>query len=335
MNFYDILGVTQTATEEEIKRAYRKLALQHHPDKNPNNPEAEQTFKKIAEAYGVLGDSQKRNAYDQSLRGVPPGFTGFGGFEGFRGFGDIFADFDPFNQSPLHIDIGLKLNFLDVKADHTKSIKYSRRTSCKTCKGSGAKSYASFCRYCSGKGKVSQNLGVIRTIQTCGPCSGRGKQVKEFCTKCEDGAVVEPVELTLKIPAGVMQGQVLRVNGEGNKTENGVGDLRVRVVIDPDPRWERKGSEVWSKVSLTYPTFILGGEIEVDTIWGKEVVKVPPNSRVGSNLILPHKGFPRVGRMLPTERGNHNIYLDLEIPSVDLKKHAKILKELQELYRKQ
>jgi len=333
MNFYELLGVSKTASEEDIKRSYRELVKKYHPDVNPD-PTAEKKFKQIAEAYEALSDPQKRAAYDRSLLGggIPSGFGGFGGFPNFGGFGDIFSNFDVINQSPLHVDIGLKLGFLDARNNHAKTIKYSRRKLCTTCKGSGAKT-SSICLYCKGKGRATQDLGVIRTVQVCGACNGRGQQVKEACPKCQDGGVVEPVELTLKIPAGVLPGQTLRVAGEGNKTEKGVGDLRVKIITDADHRWERKGADVWSRISITYPTLVLGGEIIVETIWGNETVKIPPNSKIGSTLSLPQKGFPRnLGRILPSERGFHNIRLSLEIPKVDYKKHAKLLRELEDLY---
>lgn len=332
MNFYNVLGVAQTAKADEIKRSYRNLVKQYHPDTNPNNPAAEQRFKQVAEAYEVLGDTQKRAAYDRSLAGGT--FQGFQGFEGFEGFGGLFSGFDPFNQSPLHIDLGIRLSFLDAKDSHTRNIKYSRQQVCTTCKGTGAKSFASFCRYCKGQGRVAQSLGVVRTIQTCRHCKGRGRQVKEPCPKCQEGTVAESVEIALKIPAGVMSGQLLRVTKEGNRTEKGVGDLRVRVTTDADPRWERKGAEVWSRLSLTYPVFVMGGDVEVETIWGKELVKIPANSTVGSTLVLHNKGFPRIDRMLPEERGHHNFYLELEIPKVDVKKHVSLLKQLEDLYGK-
>ena len=335
MNLYNVLGVAQTAKADEIKRTYRTLVKKYHPDTNPDNPAAEQKFKQIAEAYEVLGDAQKRAAYDHTLLTSSfQGFDGFQGFQGFEGFGGVFSGFDVFNQSPLHIDLRIKLSFLDARDDHTQNIKYSRQQVCVTCKGTGAKSFAKFCHYCKGHGKVAQNLGVIRTVQICHHCKGRGRQVKEACPKCQDGTVAESVEIALKIPAGVMSGQLLRVAKEGNRTEKGVGDLRVRVIADADPRWERKGAEVWSKCSLTYPIFVMGGQVEVETIWGKESVDIPPNSEVGATLVLYNKGFPRIDRMLPEERGHHNLYLALEIPKVDAKKHVNLLKQLEELYGK-
>jgi molecular chaperone DnaJ len=334
MNFYEILGVEQSSTEDEIKKRYKKLARQYHPDVNPNNPEAEAKFKEISAAYNILGDVDKRKKYDQELR--QQNFAGFPGF-GFSGFSGYGGDpFDVFRNlgGNLHLDAKIQIAFLDAKHLQTKSIKFTRKGPCKPCNGSGAKSYKqTACSLCRGRGSVTQILmGAFKTMQTCQACNGKGRQVAEPCNSCNNGLISETAELKVNIPAGIQHDQILRLAGEGNRSATARGDLRLRVEILPDPRWRREGTHVHSSLEVDYPTLILGGNAEIDTIWGKEKINIPPKTKAGTKISLLRKGFPYVNNIHPSEKGTHFITLNLKIPNLNTPEHKNLLQGLKSLY---
>ena len=349
MTHYDTLGVAQGASEEEIRQAYKKLAKKFHPDRNPNNPQAEAKFKEIAAAYGELSDPTKRAQYDQALK--------YGSARSRSGPGWTTVNFDPFNPfgggffhgsgldsvfrkkaNNNHITTSVRIGFLDAKAKHVRNIKYKRKISCKKCNGSGAKAYhAKPCASCGGAGVVTQKLmGVLHSQQRCSPCKGIGKLVKTACGACNSGFITENAEVSVNIPAGILDGKTLRVPGEGNHTNSGKGDLLISVNISPPapdgPNWTRNGSNVILKMGVPYPTLVLGGEIEVPTIWGLEKVKIPPRTKVGETIMLPGKGFPRLGNMMSEERGVQHILVDLLVPDIHTSKHTQLLKELDQMY---
>jgi len=312
MNYYDVLGVDKKASLDEIKKIYKKLAKKYHPDKNPGNAQAEEKFKEISAAYSTLSDDVKRRQYDAELnrQAAGPQFSGFpgGGFDPFEFF---------FNQqaSTLHISAKIQLDFLDAKSAQTKTIRFNRLVPCSKCKGTGAKSYPpNACGLCHGRGSITRVMGAFHTTQICDACGGNGKQVKESCS-CNAGSVEESTELKVDIPPGILHGKILRLAGQGNKSKTGQGDLRLHIEILPDHRWMREGANVISELAVPYHTLVLGGHIEVETIWGKELFKIPANTETGTRLALYGKGFPRLNSYHDSERGIHYLDIKLKLPA--------------------
>lgn len=339
MNLYEVLGVEKTAKAEEIKQTYKKLAKKYHPDANPGDPTSESKFKEISSAYNVLGDPQKRAEYDRNLDNPMGGygdFSGFSGFPNFSGFSNF--TFDPFealrnSSQQLNVITKVLIQFLDARYDHTRSIKFIRRSLCKGCNGSGAKSFSGNCAPCHGKGFVKVSaLGFISAVQTCNICSGQGKLIKERCSSCQKGTIEESIEANVNMPAGIMHGKVLRVVGEGHRSQKGAGDLLIQVEISEDTRWERHGPNIISRLYIDYPNLVLGGETEVETIWGKEKITISAGTKVGTAIPLYNKGFPRLNGMLPNERGVHNLIVDLNIPKNTNSRHNELLQELRKIY---
>jgi molecular chaperone DnaJ len=328
MSFYNVLGVDTKASADEIKKVYKKLAKQYHPDANPDNPAAEAKFKEISAAYAVLGDEAKRQNYDNELHRQSMPFPG-----GFRTGG-----FDPFDLffrdigSILHISAKIQLSFLDAKQTQVKTIKYNKKVPCKPCSGSGAKSFkAAACSACHGRGSITRMMGSFHTKQMCGACGGKGKQIKDRCPSCVDGVVTEVAELKVNIPAGILAGKVLRLAGEGNRSTTGRGDLRLHIEILPDPRWAREGANVISSLNIPYSTLVLGGEMEIETIWGVEKIKIPAKTKTGTRMALHNNGFPRLGRIVETERGTHYITVSLKIPNKITPEYLTLLEEMKKL----
>jgi len=323
MDYYQTLGVDQTVTQQQLKKKYRELAKKYHPDTNPDNPEAEATFKKITEAYNVLSDPEKRAQYDNR------GFVGYGSEE--PDFGEFFAGF---GHSPLHIDIAAELSFLDPCSDSEKSISYVKKVVCDVCSGSGAKSFKpGNCSSCKGAGRVKQNFGgIIQAMRVCNACQGKGRHVDISCNKCNGGLVDQQTDIKINIPAGVMPGQILRVAGHGHRAQFGVGDLRVHIQIHPHETFTRKGADVESVVDISYPKLIKGGSLKVDTIWGPETIRLPTRVQPGQKIRLYNKGFPRLGRMLSEEKGNHYVIVGLQMPKTITPEHQDLLDQLEKHY---
>lgn len=335
MTHYDVLGVASNASASDIKNAYKQLAKKYHPDKNPGNPTAEKRFKEISAAYAVLNDQQSRATYDQQLRAPTINFDPFGdmGFEG------IFSHQYTFKEN-LDIAISLNIPFLDARYIQKRTIRFARKVLCKECKGSGGKTFhAKNCYACRGQGKTIKTLlgGLYQTIQICDTCKGKGCVVKEVCPKCKDGFTRETSQIEVSIPAGISSGKILRVTGEGNQSREGTGNLCIHITVDvplsEHPPWVReKGANVRVKVKLSYPKLILGGVVEIETIWGKEKINIPAKTKVGQVMMLPNKGFPRLGRLLPEERGVHYLVIDLLVPDLNSKEHCELLQKLDHLY---
>lgn len=340
MNYYEVLGVEESASVEDIKKAYKKLAKKWHPDANPNDPSAEQKFKEISAAHSTLSDPQKRADYDRSLR-VPPGFSGFNGpFDNFGGFsgGGFSSPFDFFSHvempnNHLNVNAVMTLEFLDPKADIQRTVTFTRNSPCQLCQGTGIKTYGKMaCGTCKGKGKVVKNLmGLLQAAQTCNRCRGKGLQ-PEFQCQCADGQVPESVQVNVNVPAGIMEGKILRVAGEGHRSVDAKGDLLIKIRVKESPKFQRKGANVYSSIQVPYPLLVLGGVIEVETIWGKEQFKIPPKTQAGTTQVLPNLGFPRLGRLLPDEKGAHYITFELLIPQTSSPEHTDLLQKLYNLY---
>lgn len=322
-DYYEVLGVEKTASVEEIKKAYRKKAIQYHPDKNPGDKQAEENFKEAAEAYDVLSDPQKRQRYDQfGHAGV--GGAGQGGFGGgmsmddiFSQFGDIFGSFGGFSgfggfgggRSARRVNRGtnlrvkVKMNLQEIATGIEKKIKVKKYVACQHCNGTGAKDGKSYstCSTCKGSGQVTrvQNtiLGAMQTTSTCPTCEGEGKIINEKCTFCNgEGVLMSEEVISINIPAGVGEGMQLSLSGKGNAARRGGvnGDLIVLIEEEEHPELVRDGNDLLYNVFIGYPEAVLGETVEIPTIEGKVKVKIEAGTQPGKILRLRGKGLPDV-----------------------------------------
>mgnify|MGYP002673048996 FL=1 len=326
-DYYEVLGVSKTATDDEIKKAYRKIAIKYHPDRNPGNKEAEEKFKEAAEAYDVLHDQQKRQQYDQFGFNAPGG--GFGGDGGFSSMDDIFSMFGDifgghggggfggfggfgggggarrkpqYRGADLRMKVSLTLQ--EVLTGTTKKFKVKKDVACQHCHGTGAEagSGSETCPTCHGSGVVSRTvrtmLGMMQTQSECPTCHGEGTVIKNKCTECGGTGVVKGEEVVeVKIPAGVAEGMVVNVPGKGNAGQhNGIsGDIQVYITEEPNDTFVRDGNDVIYNLLLDFPTAVLGGDVEIPTIDGGKVkIKVEPGTQPGKTLRLRGKGLPSV-----------------------------------------
>ena len=322
-DYYEVLGVSKSADATEIKKAYRKLALKYHPDKNPGDKEAEEKFKEAAEAYDVLSNEEKRRRYDQfGHAGV--GGAGQGGFGGgmsmddiFSQFGDIFGSFGGFSgfggfgggRSARRVNRGtnlrvkVKMNLQEIATGVEKKIKVKKYVACQHCNGTGAKDGKSYstCSTCKGSGQVTrvQNtiLGAMQTTSTCPTCEGEGKIINEKCTFCNgEGVLMSEEVISINIPAGVGEGMQLSLSGKGNAARRGGvnGDLIVLIEEEEHPELVRDGNDLLYNVFIGYPEAVLGESVEIPTIEGKVKVKIEAGTQPGKILRLRGKGLPDV-----------------------------------------
>lgn len=322
-DYYEVLGVSKSADATEIKKAYRKLALKYHPDKNPGDKEAEEKFKEAAEAYDVLSNEEKRRRYDQfGHAGV--GGAGQGGFGGgmsmddiFSQFGDIFGSFGGFSgfggfgggRSARRVNRGtnlrvkVKMNLQEIATGIEKKIKVKKYVACQHCNGTGAKDGKSYstCSTCKGSGQVTrvQNtiLGAMQTTSTCPTCEGEGKIINEKCTFCNgEGVLMSEEVISINIPAGVGEGMQLSLSGKGNAARRGGvnGDLIVLIEEEEHPELVRDGNDLLYNVFIGYPEAVLGETVEIPTIEGKVKVKIEAGTQPGKILHLRGKGLPDV-----------------------------------------
>ncbi len=330
---YEVLGLGRDASAEDIKRAYRKQAVRFHPDRNPGDKEAEESFKRAAEAYSILGDADKRARYDRF------GHAGLGGAAGgpvnqeiFRDFEDLFGGgsgsvFDLFGQmfgggpsrGPRRghdLQYELHLDFEDPRRDQSKRIRISRAEACDACRGSGIEAghRARSCPRCGGRGQEQVRRGFVVMSHPCGGCRGAGRIVDHPCGECGgEGRVDRRRDIKVRLPAGVDDGNQLRVPGEGETGRGGgpSGDLFVLVHIRPHPKLRRDGASVHSTETISFPDAALGTRIEVATIWGSETLRIPPGTQPGAELRLAHRGFPV---LRPGSRGDHRVRIEVEVP---------------------
>ncbi|MBG5949719.1 MULTISPECIES: molecular chaperone DnaJ [Proteus] len=312
-DFYEVLGLSKTADEKEIKRAYKRLAMKYHPDRNQGDKESEVKFKEIKEAYEILSDAQKRAAYDQyghaAFEQGGFGGQGGGGFGGGADFGDIFGDVfgDIFGGgrrqqraargSDLQYNMDLTLE--EAVRGVAKEIRIPTLETCDKCHGSGAKegTSAETCSTCHGAGQVHLRQGFFTVQQACPTCHGRGKVIKEPCSKCHgDGRVERSKTLSVKIPAGVDTGDRIRLSGEGEAGENGApaGDLYVQVHVRQHHIFERDGNNLYCEVPINFAIAALGGEIEVPTLDGRVKLKIPAETQTGKMFRMKGKGVKSV-----------------------------------------
>ncbi|MCK5922146.1 MAG: molecular chaperone DnaJ, partial [Methylococcales bacterium] len=307
-DYYEVLGASKTASKAEIKKAYRKMAMKYHPDRNQSDDGVEAKFKEVQEAYSVLKDEQKRAAYDQfGHAGVDPS-AGMGGGPGGAGFGDIFGDMfgDIFGGgggrrqargSDLRIRVELTLE--EAVDGVEKKIRVPRMSACKTCDGSGAKAgtQPSSCSTCNGQGQVRMQQGFFSVQQACPQCRGTGKQINDPCTDCSgQGQTREEKTLKVKIPAGVDDGDQVRLGGEGEGGGAGVvpGDLYVQVQLKEHEIFQRDGDDLNCDVPVSYITMALGGELEVPTLSGRASIKIPAGTQSSRIFRLRGKGVKNV-----------------------------------------
>ena len=328
-DYYEVLGVDKNASEDEIKKAYRKLAIKYHPDRNPDNKEAEEKFKEAAEAYDVLHDPQKRQQYDQFGFDGPSGFGGGGaGFGGagfsmddiFSMFGDVFGGHGGFsgfsgfggNSTGAHkpqyrgadLRLRVRLSLQEVATGVTKTFKVRKQVVCSHCHGTGAEgnSKPETCPTCHGSGVVTRTVrsvfGMMQTQSECPTCHGEGTVIKNKCKSCGGTGVVSGEEVVeIKIPAGVAEGMVLNVPGKGNAGQhNGInGDIQVLISEEKNDTFVRDGQDVIYSLLLDFPTAALGGDVEIPTISGDKIkVKIEPGTQPGKTLRIRGKGLPAV-----------------------------------------
>ncbi|HEY3301740.1 MAG TPA: molecular chaperone DnaJ [Methylophilaceae bacterium] len=345
-DFYEVLGVNRDASDEEIKKSYRKLAMKYHPDRNPDNPKSEEQFKEAKEAYEILSDEQKRAAYDQyGHAGVDPsmGAGGAGGF-GAGGFSDAFGDIfgDIFGgargggqRSNVYRGADLRYNMeisLEDAARGTETkIRIPVMSECETCHGSGARPGTSpvTCTTCGGHGQVRMQQGFFSVQQTCPKCHGTGKMVKDPCPTCTGGGRVKQHKtLSVKIPAGVDEGDRIRLSGEGEAGVNGgpPGDLYVVVHLKAHSVFQREGGDLHCEMPISYTVAALGGEIEIPTLDGHAKMKIPAETQSGATFRLRGKG---IKPLRSNENGDLMCHVVVETPVKLNERQKELLRELE------
>ncbi|MFW5830445.1 MAG: molecular chaperone DnaJ [Planctomycetota bacterium] len=354
-DYYEVLGVDRSVSDAEIKKAYRKLAMKYHPDRNPDDKEAESRFKEAAEAYEVLSDSQKRQRYDQyghaGVEGMGHAGQGFSSMEDiFAAFGDIFGGgggsiFDNFfgggggrRRGPppgANLKLSLSLSFKEAAFGCQKTIDLRRNEKCGTCGGSGAKpgTKPQTCVMCGGQGAVRQGQGFFVVQTACPRCGGTGSIIADPCSDC-GGQGMKPEKATIKvrIPEGIADGDQLRVSGEGEPSLEGGprGDLYVLLRVQPDPFFQREGNNVVCQVPVCYSQAALGTELEVPTLEGRVKLKIPAGTQPGEMLRLRGQGIP-TGH---GGRGDQLVLVQLQVPKRLSGEHERLLRQVAEHEKK-
>lgn len=351
-DYYEVLGVSRDADAAEIKKAYRKLALQYHPDRNPGDKAAEEKFKEAAEAYDVLSNEEKRRRYDQyGHAGVDGGAGGFGGGMSmddiFSHFGDIFGSFGGFGfggggrpsrsvNRGSNLRVKVKLTLEEIATGVEKKIKVRKYVSDAHCNGTGAKDGSSYvtCHTCQGTGQVTrvQNtiLGAMQTTSTCPTCGGEGRIIKEKCPYCNgEGVLLSEEVITIKIPAGVEEGVELTVSGKGNAARHGGvnGDLVVQIIEIAHPELVREGNDLLYNTFISFPQAVLGDSVEIPTLDGKVKVKIEPGTQPGKILRLRGKG---IRDMNGYGRGDLLVKVNVWVPGNLNKDEKKVIEDLKE-----
>lgn len=351
-DYYEVLGLSKSASDDEIKKAYRKLAKQYHPDLNPGDATAEEKFKEVNEAYGILSDPEKKSRYDQfGHAGVDPsygggagGFGGFGGMGGMGDFGDMFSSFfgGGFGgggrrnanapRKGEDIETYVTISFEEAAFGCEKEISLRRRRSCKHCSGTGAKDGKELetCPQCKGSGVVTSVqrtiLGNIQSQTTCPTCGGRGKKIKTPCTHCQGGIVTEDKKLKVSVPAGIDNDQTLTMRNQAHAGVNGGpdGDVYIYIRVRPHELFERRGTDLYCKIPISLVDASLGTTMQVPTLEGKVEYDLPEGTQTGSTFRFRGKGVTRIGTK---NKGDLYVTVEVEIPRNLSKKQKELLKE--------
>ncbi len=344
-DLYEVLGVGRDASSSDLKKAYYRMAKKYHPDHNPNDKEAEESFKEASEAYRVLSDEDLRARYDRfghdGVRSNGGGAGGFGNVEDiFSAFGDMFGDFFGGRSSGgrrqargADVRVDLNLTFAEAVWGTSKEVQVSRDVSCATCTGSGAKpgTKAETCTTCRGKGQVVHAQGFFMVQTTCPQCRGAGKSIKDPCGDCRGrGVVAETSSLTVTVPAGVDDGQSLRLAGKGEQISGGTpGHLYVVLHVQGDERFRREGADVLTEVSISMAKAALGGEVSVHTLedncLGTTTLEIKPGTQPGDHIVRRGHGIPHVG---DKARGDQVVRFHVEIPKKLTSRQEELLREL-------
>lgn len=354
-DYYEVLGVSKSASADEIKKAYRKVAMKYHPDKNPGDKEAEEKFKEAAEAYEVLSDDNKKAQYDRfghaGMRGGPGG-GGPGGMnmeDIFSAFGDdIFGSFfggggrsggggqKRRGSRGSNLRIKLKLNYAEIASGVTKKVKVKKHVTCHTCAGSGAKDASSIqtCSGCGGSGQVRQVtntfLGQMQTVTTCPQCNGQGSTITHKCVTCKgEGRTFGEETVEINVPAGVQEGMQMSMSGKGNAGEKGgpPGDLLILIEEEKHPELVRRDNDVLFNLSLSFYDVVFGTQIEVPTIDGSAKIKIPAGTQSGKVFKLKGKGFPEVNGY---NKGDQLVQVNVYTPQTLSDKEKDILESLKD-----
>lgn len=338
-DYYEVLGVSKKASDDEIKKAYRKLAKKYHPDMNPGDKEAEVKFKEASEAYAVLSDEEKRRQYDQFGHAAFEGGGGAGGFGGFDFnsmdmgdiFGDIFGDLfggrsrSRANNGPMkgqNVRAGVRITFEEACFGVEKELNLTLKDTCTTCHGSGAKPGTSpeTCSKCGGKGQVvfaQQSLfGMVQNVQTCPDCRGTGKIIKEKCPDCSGaGYISNRKKIQVTIPAGIDDGQCVRIRDKGEPGVNGGprGDLLVEVSVNRHPLFQRQNMDIYSSAPITFAQAALGSDVRIKTVDGEVIYTVKPGTQTDTRVRLRGKGVPSLRNK--QVRGDHYVTLVVQVPT--------------------
>ena len=346
-DYYEVLGIERTATDQQIKSAYRKLALKYHPDRNPGDARAEEAFKEAAEAYAVLADEQKRGLYDRFGHAGVNGAGGAGGFDPtifadfsdiFAGLGDVFGFGDIFGarrrrggpQRGADLRYDLEISFEESARGSETTIQIPREETCETCTGTGAApgTRAETCAHCRGQGQLRYQQGFLTVARPCPNCRGTGKTIAKPCSTCRGaGRVARERKLTVKIPAGIATGQRLRLYGEGEHGTAGgpQGDLYVVVHVQEHGFFHREGDDLYCEMPMPFPTLALGGSVKVPTLDGHETLHIPSGTQPGARFRLRSKGMPNVsGR----GHGDLHVIARVTVPKKLTKEQKQLLEEL-------
>lgn len=351
-DYYEVLGLQKGASEEDIKKAFRKMAMKYHPDRNPDDKEAEEKFKEVNEAYSILSDPDKKSKYDRfGHAGVDPnaGFGGFGGGgAGFGGFEDIFDMFSGFggfggggrqnraNQPMKGRDLqkAVTITFEEAAFGVKKDIEITKYVKCSTCNGEGAKpgTEKKTCPTCGGSGHVSQvqrtAFGTFQNVSTCSHCNGTGKVIEEPCVDCKGtGKVRKTIKLSIDIPAGVDNESVIPIRGQGEPGVNGgpMGDLYLVISVKPHKMFQRQGDDLYIEMPITFDQAALGAELVVPTLEGKVSYKIPAGTQPGTVFRLKEKGIKKVRR---EAKGDLYVKVNLEVPTKLNGKQRKAITEM-------
>jgi molecular chaperone DnaJ len=343
-DYYEVLGIGRNASDQELKSAYRKLALKYHPDRNPNDKEAEERFKEAAEAYSVLSDAEKRHAYDTyGHAGVSAAAQQGFNPDAFADFADIFGDFFGFGdlfgggsrrrsraQRGEDVRYDLEISFEDAMRGMEAELQIPRLDTCSTCRGTGAESEDGWttCSTCRGRGEVFYQQGFLSIRKTCGTCGGRGKLLRRPCRACKGEGVVQTTrKLKVKIPAGVDTGMKMRLQNEGQPGVNGgpTGDLYVFLSVQPHPIFERREYDLHCTVPINVAQAALGTEIDVLTFDGLETMKVPEGIQSGETLRAKGRGVPFVNG---GGRGDLIVHIEVRTPSKLTREQRRLLEQL-------